>query len=214
MFTGLIEEVGLLARRRALARGFEFSLSARQVLEGMALGDSVAINGVCQTVTALEPGGFRVQAVGDTLEKTTLGFLRPGDRVNLERACTPATRLGGHMVAGHVNARGRIRTWQTAGEAWRLEVSLPDDLRGYVVAEGSIAVDGISLTVAALIPGGFRVNVIPHTRSVTTLKDRRAGDLVNLEVDMTAKVLEGLLKTRGPQESRSFEERLHAWGYV
>jgi riboflavin synthase len=210
MFTGLVEEVGTLAEIGTRNRGKVLRVSARKVLEDLALGDSVSINGACQTVTALSPHDFSVEAVGDTLDKTTLGSLPPGTPLNLERACRADSRMGGHFVLGHVNGVGQVSSWAAEGEAWSLEIIPPPGLLKYLVAEGSVTVDGISLTVAQSGADRFRVNVIPHTRSHTNLEALRPGRGVNLEVDILAKYIEGLLaRPAGGLD----EGRLHQWGY-
>jgi riboflavin synthase len=215
MFTGLIEELGTLAAVDHRHGGRVLRVSAKTVVEGIALGDSVSLNGVCQTVTAFGPGWFEVEAVGDTLLKTTLGGLNRGAVLNLERACRADTRLGGHFVLGHVNGVGTVSSWTPEGDAWFLEVVPPPELLKYLVDEGSVAIDGISLTVAEAKADRFRVSVIPHTRAHTTLAAVKPGDRVNLEADILAKYVEGLLK-RHPlkqEEGGLSAETLAAWGY-
>jgi len=210
MFTGLVEEVGTLRETAVKNRGRVLRVAASRVLGDLALGDSVSVNGVCQTVTALSPHDFSFEAVGDTLTKTTLGSLLPGAFVNLERACRPDSRMGGHFVLGHVNGVGRVAEWASHGEAWSLEIIPPADLLRYLVAEGSVSIDGISLTIAEARADRFRINVIPHTRSHTNLDTLRTGAAVNLEVDILAKYIEGLLARPGGGLD---EERLQRWGY-
>lgn len=211
MFTGLIEEVGELRRTSPLANGRRLFVACRTVLEGMTVGDSLSVNGVCQTVTQVAADGVWFEAVGDTLTKTTLSELLPGEPVNLERACRADSRFGGHFVLGHVEAVERILDWSPRGDAWNLEVSLAPRFRRYVIAEGSVAVDGISLTVAELTDRGFRISVIPHTRATTRLAKVAAGAPVNLEVDILAKYVESMLApgTRGLDD-----QMLKKWGYV
>lgn len=210
MFTGLVEETGLLRTAEPRTNGRRLVVACEKILEDLSPGDSVALNGVCQTVTDRGRDWAAFDAVGDTLAKTTLGALAPGSVLNLERACRADTRLGGHLVLGHVEAVGTILDWSDRGAAWNLEISLAPDLARYVVAEGSVAVDGMSLTVAALTDRGFRVSVIPHTRAVTNLAGRRAGDRVNLEVDILAKYVESLLR---PAARNLDLNQLNQWGY-
>jgi len=210
MFTGLIEEVGVLRRFEPLAGGRRLVVGCKKVLEGMAVGDSLSINGVCQTVVDVGGEWTAVEAVGDTLAKTTLGLLAPGAPLNLERACRADTRMGGHFVLGHVQRVEKVLTWSDQGAAWNLEVSLDSSIKRYLVAEGSVAVDGVSLTVAELTARGFRVSVIPHTRAVTRLAQMASGDLVNIEVDILAKYVESLMD---PGRKGLDLESLKRWGY-
>jgi riboflavin synthase len=210
MFTGLIEEVGTLSRSEARQGGRVLRVAAARVTEQLALGDSVSLNGVCQTVTAFGPGWFEVEAVGDTLTKTTLGELAAGAPLNLERACRADTRLGGHFVLGHVNGVGTVSSWTPQGDAWFLEIVPPPELLKYLVDEGSVAVEGISLTVAEARADRFRLSIIPHTREHTTLAGLKAGQKVNLEADILAKYVEGLLKNKTGALNL---ETLAGWGY-
>lgn len=184
MFTGIVEELGTL-RRRAGAR-FEFD--AVTVIGDLGIGDSIAHNGVCLTVVELFDGGYAVDVVDETLARSTLGDLQPGDPVNLERSVRLADRLGGHLVQGHVDGVGVVVT-----PAPDLEIRTDPALTRYLVDKGSITVDGCSLTVVRALADGFTVAVIPHTSEVTTLGARAAGDRVNLEVDVVAKYVEKLL---------------------
>jgi riboflavin synthase len=188
MFTGIIEELGRVQRRD----GDRFEMAATTVLEGMAIGDSVSHNGCCLTVVDVGDGWYAVDVVGETLRRTNLGDLRPGDPVNLERPVRLSDRLGGHLVQGHVDATGEI-----VSAAPDLEVRIPLDLARYVIEKGSVSVDGCSLTVVKALEDSFSVAVIPHTAMVTTLGIKRAGDRVNIEVDVVAKYVERLLAQRG-----------------
>ena len=187
MFTGIVEELGRLRSRDAGRLVIEASL----VLADLKVGDSVAHNGCCLTVVEVGEGSYAVDAVEETFRRTNLGDLRPGDPVNLERPVRLADRLGGHLVQGHVDAVGVIRS-----PAPSLEVGVPADLRRYLVEKGSVTVDGCSLTVVKVLTDSFTVAVIPHTASVTTLGQRGPGDRVNLEVDVIAKYVERLLEER------------------
>ena len=184
MFTGIVEELGEV---ESLVAG-RLRIRAHEVLAGAEVGDSIAVNGCCLTVTALDDGAWEADVSEETLERTTLGDLRPGDAVNLERPVRLADRLGGHLVQGHVDGVGEVT--QAAPE---LEVRMDPELTRYVVEKGSIAVDGVSLTVVKPLPDGFTVAVIPHTTEVTTLGRRHPGDRVNLEVDVMAKYAEKLI---------------------
>jgi riboflavin synthase len=191
MFTGIVEEMGVLTSAQpSPAAGTRLIFSADAVLDGTAVGDSVAVNGCCLTVVDVGPGWWAADAVAETLSRTNLGSLQPGDPVNLERPVALGSRLGGHLVQGHVDGVGRV-----VRPAPDLDVDLDQALGRYLVAKGSITVDGISLTVVAARPGGFTVAVIPHTMAVTTLGRRVAGDQVNLEVDVIAKYAEQLLRS-------------------
>ena len=194
MFTGIIEEIGTVERIQRGARSAVLHLRGRTVLEDLKLGDSVAVNGVCLTVTALRPGGFSADVMHETLDRSALSELRSGSAVNLERAMAANGRFGGHIVAGHVDGTGRItRLRRDDNAVWYTLQAGPEVLR-YVVEKGSVAVDGISLTVAQVGQDWFSVSVIPHTASATVLGQRRAGDRVNLECDIIGKYVEKLLR--------------------
>lgn len=199
MFTGIVEEVGRIRSLRRGARSAVLSVEARKVRQGLALGDSVAVNGVCLTVTSLDPGGFTADVMHETLDRSTLGELVPGSPVDLERAMAADGRFGGHIVSGHIDGVGTIRaSWRDDNAVWYTVAAPPAVLR-YVVEKGSIAVDGISLTVARVEADRFSLSVIPHTAAVTTLGERRTGDRVNLECDVIGKYVEKLLRTAGPR---------------
>jgi riboflavin synthase len=193
VFTGLVEEVGRVADIRPAEGGARIALRAGPVREGLAIGDSVSVNGACLTAVALEPDGFAVDAVAETLRRTALGGLAAGDPVNLERALRLGDRLGGHLVQGHVDATGTVASARDDGESTVLEIAAPPEVLRYVVEKGSVAVDGVSLTVAARSPGGFAVALIPHTMAATTLGPGAVGRPVNLEVDLVAKYVEALV---------------------
>jgi riboflavin synthase len=200
VFTGIIEELGTVRAVTDREGGARLELAAGTVLDDAAIGASIAVNGCCLTVVEMGDGWFAADAVVETLERTCLGALRPGDRVNLERPVRLADRLGGHLVQGHVDAVGTIasRTAMADGSA-RVEVRSPAAVNRYVVEKGSITVDGVSLTVAEVTGPGFAVAVIPHTLEVTTLGRKDRDDPVNLEVDVLAKYVERLVAT--PAES-------------
>lgn len=198
MFTGIIEEIGRVRALRRGARSFTLEIEASKVLEGTQVGDSIATNGVCLTVTRMDEGGFAADVMPETVERTALKRLQPGSSVNLERALTLSSRLGGHLVAGHVDATGRIASRREDDTALWLEIEAEPAVLRYVVEKGSIAIDGVSLTVARVGERSFSVSLIPHTQGVTTLHERRVGDRVNLENDMLVKYVEKLMG-RAPQ---------------
>lgn len=207
MFSGIVEEIGTILDRAGAGGGVRLTIGCARVLDDLAPGASVAVDGVCQTVVSRRADRFVVEAGGATLRKTTLGALRPGDRVNLERALAVGSRLAGHFVQGHVNATGSVRAWAPFGAApegdsgaWRFEIDVPPRLRRYVALEGSLAVNGVSLTVAELAGNRVTFSIIPYTARHTALRDRKPGAAVNLEVDMIAKYLESL-QTYAPPEA-------------
>lgn len=211
MFTGLVEEIGTVATVQRRGQYQVLTITCGKVLSGTVLGDSIAIDGVCQTVTACTDTTFAVETLAVSLQKTTLGALRPGDPVNLERSVTPATRLGGHLVQGHVDGVAQVRSARQDGANGYLELDLPADLLRYCVDEGSIAVNGVSLTIAALQDPRITINVIPTTWNTTTLGNCAAGDRVNIEVDIIGRYVERLLGTRAAPQLT--EARLRELGY-
>ena len=188
MFTGIVEEV---SKVRA-ARPGQLTIAAQKVLEDTRPGDSIAVNGVCLTVTALAPDYFSVDVMPETLQRTNLGALRPGDGVNLERPLAVGGRFGGHFVQGHVDGVGRVRSVTPQGEALLLKFEALPEIMRYVVEKGFIAVDGVSLTVVKCNSTSFGVSLVRYTLENTTLGVRRPGDTVNLEVDIIAKYVERL----------------------
>ena len=187
MFTGIIEELGTVRR----FEGGRLEIGTEKLLEDAHIGDSIAINGCCLTMVDIGADWFGADAVAETMERTNLGHLKPGDGVNLERPMQANDRLGGHIVQGHVDAVGEV-----VSPVPDLQVRMPADLTRYIVEKGSITVDGISLTVVKALPDGFTVAVIPHTAAVTTLGRRQPGEHVNLEVDLIAKYVERLMGDR------------------
>ena len=200
MFTGIIEELGVVEDVEGQGDAVRLTVHAAHVLADAARGDSIAVNGCCLTVAARDLERFTADVMRETLDKTSLGAVTVGTRVNLERAVTASTRLGGHLVSGHVDGTGRVRR-RTPSEHWELvEVEAPnDDLLRYLVPKGSITVDGISLTVVDVLADGFTVSLIPETLARTTLGFRQPGDRVNLEADIIAKHVERLLQSRQPR---------------
>ncbi|MBN2417417.1 riboflavin synthase [bacterium] len=190
MFTGLIEETGTIRQVRPLAGGRLFIIGCQHILDDLAVDDSVAVNGACLTVSALSSGGFEATAVKETLQSTTLGDLKQGSRVNLERAARLDRRMGGHLVQGHVDCTTRVLSIVTSGAETRLTLEIPSQLRPYIIRKGSITIDGVSLTVAFLDHRRFEIAVIPHTWSRTTLALLKPGSRVNIEADMIARYIE------------------------
>ena len=195
MFTGIVAELGEVTGVEH--HGDAAGLTIRGSTEGVALGESIAVNGVCLTVTEILGGTFTADVMGETLNRSGLGALTPGDPVNLERSVRLADRMGGHLVQGHVDATATIISRTPAGHWDQVRISLPGSIARYVVEKGSIAVDGVSLTVSALSDGWFEVGLIPETLKRTTLGTRKPGDVVNLEVDVIAKYVERLLAQEG-----------------
>ena len=201
MFTGIVEEVGTLVVREDQSDAAVLQIRADRVLQDVALGDSIAVNGVCLTVTGVEDGVWSTDVMAETLSRSSLGSVTAGAPVNLERAVTPHTRLGGHLMQGHVDGVGRVLE-RTPGEHWEVvRIALPPQLSRYVVEKGSIAVDGVSLTVSSVSAADlpepwFEVSLIPTTLRETTLGSRAPGEPVNLEVDVIAKYVERLLGGR------------------
>ncbi len=193
IFTGLVMETGRVRRVERRASGAYFVIEAHKVLEGTRIGDSIAVNGLDLTVTTMGADYFTADASLETLSRSTLGELRIGSRVNLERALGVGERLGGHMAQGHIDGTGSLISSTPEGNAYRMRFGAPHELRRYIAMKGSITVDGISLTVAGLGENWFEVAVIPHTWRETTLAELRSGDKVNLEVDVLAKYVERLL---------------------
>ncbi|MBU0515486.1 MAG: riboflavin synthase [Proteobacteria bacterium] len=217
MFTGLIEGRGAIERRRTVGGAAVLSIRPPWPVAELSVGESVAVGGVCLTVTALEDTIFLADVSAETLSRTTLGRLRPGAAVNLERALRLGDRLGGHLVSGHVDGVGRVARRREEGTSIRFRFTLPVEVGRYVVAKGSIAVDGVSLTVNAVGADHAEVNVIPHTARVTTLLELKVGDEINIEGDLVAKYVERLLgfgPGRGGMKSKLDQETLARLGYI
>ncbi len=196
MFTGIVEETGIVESLVRSGGGHHLRVRARQVLDGLKPGDSIAVNGACLTVTDFDSTSFTVGLSPETLRRTNLGDLQPGDKVNLERALRPLDRMGGHFVQGHVDGVAVVAERRPEGNALAMRFRVPVELSRYIVEKGFIAVDGISLTVTACGEGWFAVSLVPFTRQVVTLADKAVGEKVNLEVDIIAKYVESLLAGR------------------
>lgn len=201
MFTGIIEELGTIKRIALSGSSGQVTIQARKVLEGTNVGDSIAVNGICLTVTSLRPDGFTADVMAETVRRSSLSQAGNGDPVNLERAMAADSRFGGHIVSGHIDGTGKIVQYRKEENAVWVEVETSGDLLRLIVEKGSICMDGISLTVAAVGNSSFQVSVIPHTGEETTLLKKRAGSLVNLETDIIGKYVEKLIKTEKAKES-------------
>lgn len=202
MFTGLIEEVGTIKMFSRKAGSMELTISGKKVTEDMKRGDSISVDGVCLTVSrlaSLPVNQFKMDVGAETLRKTNLGELKIGERVNLERALKMGERLGGHFVTGHIDGVGIIKKKVKKGDTFFFEIEAPDEIMNYIIPKGSIALDGISLTVVDFSKNGFGISLIPHTLEVTTLGLKKIGDKVNLEADMIGKYVTKILlvKERG-----------------
>ncbi|HVT94458.1 MAG TPA: riboflavin synthase [Bryobacteraceae bacterium] len=203
MFTGIVEELGRVSSLDMQASGARLKVACRAVLEQSMPGSSIAVNGVCLTAVMLENGAFAADLSPETLSRSNLGRLAEGSLVNLERPLSFTGRVGGHLVQGHVDGTGEMLSLDALGDGnWWLQVRIPDDLARYVIPKGSITLDGISLTVAALEGNTVSVAVIPHTYANTALKERKPGWPVNVEVDLMAKYAERLLGAHLPQAAR------------
>lgn len=196
MFTGLIEETGVVTSTVDQADGKRITIAASLTLEDLEIDNSIAVNGVCLTVVGRTPNTFDVDVVAETLRKTTIGMLRPDSAVNLERAVRLSDRLGGHIVQGHVDATGIVDTIRTGDAGWEMWITFPAEYRKWLIPVGSVCINGISLTVAELESERFKVAIIPHTLSVTTLSLLNEKDSVNLEFDVLAKYIENIATYR------------------
>ncbi len=213
MFTGIIEELGSVDRMETRAAGARLRVRCRTVLDDAREGSSIAVNGVCLTALDLTADSFSADLAPETLARTNLGELTPGSSVNLERPLSPSGRLSGHIMQGHVDGTGEFLSLDPLGDDnWWLKIRVPSELDGYLVWKGSIAIDGISLTIASLESGVLGVTIIPHTRSQTNLGSRRPGDRLNLECDVLAKYVEKLLGKLERADGLTFE-KLRQQGY-
>jgi len=213
MFTGIIEEIGILNKTIRVDRGRKLEIHAKTVLEGLKPDDSVAVNGVCLTVVRLDDAGFESDAVETTMNKTTIGSWSVGKKLNLERAMRADGRFGGHFVQGHVDGTGKVVLNRSTGKGRWMEIEIPSDISQYTVQHGSIAVDGISLTVAGLIGNRLRLALIPHTIEKTNLGLLDAGDSVNIETDVLGKYLEKWIHSSGTKTGELNEKQLKELGY-
>jgi len=214
MFTGIIEEIGIIEKITPIAGGITLKIKAEKILDDIAVNDSVCIDGVCLTVTKFDKNSFWADAVGATLEKTTFDKIKANASVNLERSVQLNDRLGGHLVQGHVNGIGIISEIKKLGENYLVKTLIPDELEKYLIKEGSIAINGISLTIADLNNNEISISIIPHTWQNTNLKDKEINDKVNVEIDILAKYVEKLLtKQKNSSGSIISESWLKEIGY-
>jgi riboflavin synthase len=196
MFTGIIEELGRISHISRSADGMRITIAATTVTNGSSDGDSISVNGVCLTALDIDAGSFAADVSQETLDRSTLGSLREGSPVNLERAVTPSTRLGGHMVQGHVDTHGTFLSATQSGEFWTVVIGFPPEISRYLVYKGSVSVEGISLTIAKLNQDSFEIAIIPKTWEMTNLSSLNPGDAVNLEADVIAKYVERMIGER------------------
>jgi len=202
MFTGLIEEIGSVESVVKSVKSARITIKANKVLEGVKLGDSISTNGVCLTVTSFDSGRFSIDVMAETMRRSNFKHLSPGVKVNLERALSLGDRLGGHMVSGHIDGVGTILRYEKEDNAVWITVAAAPEILTYIIQKGSIAIDGVSLTVAYVDDSVFKVSIIPHTKDATTLLHKKMGDEVNLECDMIGKYIEKLLSNRGEKPAR------------
>jgi riboflavin synthase len=207
MFTGIVEETGVVEKIKPTARSIELTVRARKCAPGLTIGASLAINGCCLTVVKVVPRGkfksVRFDLLRETWQRTNLQYASPGSLINLERPLRADGNLGGHFVTGHIDGLGKIIRWERSGQDHVLDVAAPAEVLRYVVFKGSIAVDGISLTVAAAHKKGFRIWIIPHTYEITALRERRVGDWVNLEADLLGKYVEKFIAAKSEAKKSS-----------
>jgi riboflavin synthase len=214
MFTGIIEELGAVARIESMPAGARLRVRCRRVLEDIQEGASISVNGACLTVATFDAGAFSADVSPETYERSNLSDLRTGSMANLERSLAPTSRLGGHLVQGHVDATGEFLGMEPLGsDNWSLRVRIPAELERYVVVKGSITFDGVSLTVAALEGSEVSVAVIPVTYRQTALRLRRPGERVNVECDILAKYVEKLLAAREEAAPSLTVEKMRSLGY-
>lgn len=212
MFTGIIEEVGHVKSLHRGAKSFTLEVEAEKVLEGTLVGDSIATNGVCLTVTSLTGHGFTADVMPETVSRTALGELVSGSPVNLERALSLQTRLGGHIVSGHIDGTGRIADRRQDDTALWLTIECDSKLLRYIIEKGSVTLQGVSLTVARVDERSFAISLIPHTQAATTLHQAKVGDLVNIENDIIAKYVEKLLG-KGPDNGSDLLDKMAKYGF-
>jgi len=211
MFTGLIEEIGIVKNIKPLGKGREIIISSKLINKGLQLGDSVNVNGVCQTVENFDSNSFKVTAVEETLKKTNLGSLKVNDKVNLESSLTMSKKLGGHFVLGHIDTTGTISKIEKLTASWNLTVKYPKEYSKFLIHVGSIAIDGVSLTVAENSDSDLSVAIIPHTWDNTIFRSKKSGDSVNLEFDVLGKYVDNILN--GKSKSGYTIDRLKDLGY-
>ena len=216
MFTGIVEEKGKIKHLSTAGTSGTIAIKAKKVLERTQIGDSIAVNGICLTVTSLQPDGFTADVMAETMRRSSLGTLKAGSSVNLERAMAADGRFGGHIVSGHIDGTGVIQSMIREENAIWVKIATAPEILHLIVEKGSICIDGISLTVAKITNTDFSVSVIPHTGEETTLLEKNPGDLVNLENDVIGKYVEkllGLSKEETKEESKLSMEFLRDYGF-
>lgn len=206
MFTGLVEEIGKIINVKSCVTGKIFTIAADKIFEDLKIGDSVSVNGVCQTVTNINNKQFICETVHETLKKTTMKYFTKGQNVNLERAVTVNTRLGGHIVQGHIDTNGNIIQINNSNGKAEFYISFPCEFKNFLAHTGSICIDGVSLTVAEIFDYSLKVALIPLTLGNTIAKDYRVGDCVNIEFDIIGKYVSSILSNRGQALSESFSD--------
>ena len=215
MFTGMIEEIGTIGAVNKIAAAAVLSIQCQKILEDIRLGDSIAVNGVCLTVTSFDEAGFTADVMHETLNRSSLGCLKPGSHVNLERAMAACGRFGGHIVSGHIDGTGKITSLKRDANAIWYTITCEKQLLRYIIEKGSIAIDGISLTVAKVTRETFSVSIIPHTLTETILSEKKAGDTINLENDCIVKYVERFMQfgKNAQEESKITENFLIENGF-
>ncbi len=204
MFTGLVEEKGILKDKIPTGDGFQFVIEAKIVMNDLRIGSSVAVNGCCLTVVKIDGNTFAVDTIEETLNKTNLGVLKQGMNVNLERPLAAEARLGGHFVLGHIDTTGKVEDVKELSNSHWLTISFPEKFKQYLIYVGSVAIDGVSMTVAELKDKSFSVGIIPHTWKETIFADKKIGDTVNLEFDVLGKYVERIMESKSQDESSFF----------
>lgn len=200
MFTGLVEEKGVLLEKLPTGDGFQFTIKANKIMADLQIGSSVAVNGCCLTVVKKSSDSFSVDTIEETLKKTNLGVLKQNDPVNLERPLLADARLGGHFVLGHIDTTGRIEEIKQLSNSHWMKISFKAEFKHYLIYVGSIAIDGVSMTVAELTDNNFSVGIIPHTWQETIFADKKTGDTVNLEFDVLGKYVERIMEAKNPSD--------------
>ncbi|MCK5566767.1 MAG: riboflavin synthase [Actinomycetia bacterium] len=220
MFTGIIKETGIIRKIINMGQDIEFEVSAGRLLERTGIGDSVSINGVCLTVKSFDGQGLTFDASSNTLAHTNLMHLKAGDRVNLEDSLTPGDKLGGHFVSGHIDCTAKIIDVHKTGRAYEMTFELPIEIAPFIAERGSVAIDGISLTITGVVRDSFKVVIIPHTFENTVLGSKDTGSLVNIEVDILARYIANYLKninnkqTTSADKDRVLKEKLEKYGFI
>lgn len=204
MFTGLVEEKGKLKDKIATGDGFQFVIEAKIIMDDLKIGSSIAVNGCCLTVVKIDGNTFAVDTIEETLNKTNLGVLKEGMNVNLERPLAADARLGGHFVLGHIDTTGKVKDVKELSNSHWLTISFPEKFKQYLIYVGSVAIDGVSMTVAELKNNSFSVGIIPHTWKETIFADKKIGDTVNLEFDVLGKYVERIMESKNEGESSIF----------